>query len=73
MLEQEIVRSTRGTKSRAVKGKSNLRKKIALSLATLISCLSFVAVGVIIYIANSCVNMQSKKNVITNEMGCRIR
>ena len=47
MGEQEIVRSTRGLKNRRRKGRAGLLKKVTICLASIICCLSFVAVGVI--------------------------
>ncbi len=46
-MAQEIVRSTRGIKSRRLKGHARLTKKITICLASIICCLSFVAIGVL--------------------------
>ena len=47
MSEQEIVRSTRGLKNRKRKFNAGLMKKVTICLASIICCLSFVAVGVL--------------------------
>ncbi len=47
MSEKEIVRSTRGLKTRKLKGRAGLFKKVSICLASIICCISFVAIGVL--------------------------
>ena len=58
-MAQEIVRSTRGLKSRRLKGHARLTKKITICLASIICCLSFVAIGVLASVTNLELNIDN--------------
>lgn len=60
MPNQEIVRSTRGSKQRRLKFSASLRKKLTICFSALIACFSFVAVGVLASINKVDFNVENR-------------
>ncbi len=60
MPNQEIVRSTRGSKQRRLKFSAGLRRKITICLSAIIACFSFVAVGVLASINKVEINLDNR-------------